>query len=105
MERRLNNQAKSRLDHFIVSEGWECHFNGVVQCALPKPVSDHALILLYGGRVRRGLSSFRFKLMWLKEEGYKDLLKSWWEGYKFSASASFIWSKVESFEIGLEKLE
>ncbi|RVW13121.1 hypothetical protein CK203_108693 [Vitis vinifera] len=104
LERRLNNQAKSRLDHFIVSEGWECHFNGVVQCALP----NQYLIIpysLYGGRVRRGLSSFRFKLMWLKEEGYKDLLKSWWEGYKFSASASFIWSKVESFEIGPEKLE
>ncbi|KAL6342305.1 hypothetical protein AAG906_007519 [Vitis piasezkii] len=28
--------------------------------------------------------------MWLKVEGFKDLLKSWWEGDSFSGSSSFI---------------
>ena len=28
--------------------------------------------------------------MWLKVEGFKDLLKSWWEGDNFSGSSSFI---------------
>ena len=28
--------------------------------------------------------------MWLKVKGFKDLLKSWWEGDSFSGSSSFI---------------
>ncbi|RVW51825.1 hypothetical protein CK203_085712 [Vitis vinifera] len=52
---------------------------GAVQYALPRLVSGHAPILLDGEGIRRGLTPFRFKIMWLKEEGFKDLLKSWWE--------------------------
>ncbi|RVW93853.1 Zinc finger CCCH domain-containing protein 37 [Vitis vinifera] len=47
----LNRQAMSRLDRFLVSEDWEGHFNGVVQCTLPRPVSDHFPILLDEGGV------------------------------------------------------
>ena len=49
---------------------------------------DHAPIPLDGGGVRRGLTPFRFGIIWLKEEGLKDLLKSWWEGYGFSGSST-----------------
>ena len=28
--------------------------------------------------------------MWLKEEGFKTVLRSWWEGLNFRGSASFI---------------
>ncbi|KAJ9671013.1 hypothetical protein PVL29_027135 [Vitis rotundifolia] len=28
--------------------------------------------------------------MWLNEEGFKNALKTWWEGFDFSGSASFI---------------
>ena len=45
----LNNQSHSMLDRFLVSNEWECHFSGVVQCVLPKPVSDHFPIFLDGG--------------------------------------------------------
>ncbi|RVX16592.1 Auxilin-like protein 1 [Vitis vinifera] len=55
---------------------------GAVQYALPRLVSGHAPILLDGEGIRRGLTPFRFKIMWLKEEGFKDLLKSWWERLK-----------------------
>ena len=67
----------SRLNRFLVSEDWESHFNGVVQCILPRPMSNHFPILLDGGRVRRGPTPFRFENTWLKEEGFKDLLKRW----------------------------
>lgn len=56
---------------------WEDLFSGVVQCILPRPVSDHSPILLDGGGLQRGPSPFRFENMWLKEEGFKDPLKSW----------------------------
>ena len=56
-------------------------------------MSDHFPILLDGGGVRRGSISFRFENMWLKEEGFKDLLRLWWDGLNFSRSASFILAK------------
>ena len=80
----------SRLNRFLVNEGWDCWFSGSMQCVLPRPVSDHFPILLNGGGLRRGPSPFRFENMWLKVEGFKDLLKLWWEGDNFSGSSSFI---------------
>ncbi|RVW41575.1 putative ribonuclease H protein [Vitis vinifera] len=47
----LNSQAMSKLDRFLVLEDWEGHFNGVVQCTLPRPVFDHFPILLDGEEV------------------------------------------------------
>ena len=79
----------SRLDRFLVFEDWESHFSGVVQCTLPRPVSDHFLILLDGGGVRRGPTPFCFENMWLKEE-FKELLKIWWQGFNFNGSYDFI---------------
>ena len=72
----LNNQSMSRLDHFLVIGDWESHFNGVVQYTLPRPMFDHFSIFLDGGGVRIGPTPFHFENMWLKEEGFKDLLKS-----------------------------
>ena len=59
----LNNQAHSRLDRFLVSKGWEGHFSSVLQCILPKPMSDHSPILLDVGGMWRGSSPFRFENM------------------------------------------
>ena len=40
--------------------------------------------------MRRGPTPFRFENMWLKEEGFKDVLRTWWEGLNFFGVASFI---------------
>ena len=75
---------------FLISEDWEVHFQGAIQVVLAKPVSDHSSILLDGGGMRRGPMPFRSENMWLKEEGFKEVLKKWWEGIQVSESASFI---------------
>ena len=85
-----NNQTKSRLDHFLIFEEWEDLFSGLVQSLLPRPTSDHHLILLDGGGMRRGPTSFRFENMWLKKEGFLFNLQDWWEGWCFQGSVSFI---------------
>ena len=52
-----NNRRLARLDRFLVTEDWNHHFGGVVQCVLPRPVSNHSPILLErrGGTFARGL--------------------------------------------------
>ena len=99
----LNGQYKSRLDRFLISEDWENHFSGVSQCTLPRPVSDHSLILLDGGGVRRGPIPFCFENMWLKEEGFKELLRGWWQGFNCSGSYSFVLSeKLKALKVKLK---
>lgn len=53
-------------------------------------MSDHFLILLDGGKARRGLIPFHLENMWMKKKGFKELLKGWWQGFNFSRSYSFI---------------
>ena len=82
----------SRIDRFIVTADWENHCNKVTQSCLPRPVSDHFPIMLDSVGVRTGPAPFRFELMWLKYEGFKDLLKGWWQNLHFYGSFSFILS-------------
>ena len=85
-----NNHSMSRLDRFLITADWECQFNNVVQSILPRPVSDHCPILLDSEGIRSGPSPFRFEIMWLKFEGFKDLLRNWWQGLHFVGSFSFV---------------
>ena len=65
-------------------------FRGVIKVVLAKPISNHSPILLDGRGMRRRPTPFRFENMWLKEEGFKEVLRKWWEGIQVSGSASFI---------------
>ena len=82
----------SRLDRFLVSADWESHCNKVIQRCLPRPVSYHFPTLLDSDGVRTGPCPFRFELMWLKYEGFKEILKGWWKNLQFHRSFSFILS-------------
>ncbi|RVX09019.1 LINE-1 reverse transcriptase-like [Vitis vinifera] len=84
-----NNQAWARLDRFLVTQDWLDCFSGIIQCRLPRPISDHFPILLKGGGVRKGPSPFRFENMWLKVDGFKELLRGWWQEAGGRGRASF----------------
>ena len=85
-----NNQRMSRLDRFLVSADWESQFSNVIQSSLPRPVSDHCPVMLDSDEIKSGPSPFRFENMWLKFEGFKDLLRDWWQSLHFSGSFSFV---------------
>ena len=62
----------------------------MVQSTLPRPVSDHCPVMLDSEGIKSGPSPFPFENMWLKFEGFKDLLRVWWQSLHFSGSFSFI---------------
>ena len=74
----LRNQNMARLDRFLVSQDWIDHHGNVVQLKLPRPTFDHAPLLLDCGGRRRGPTPFLFENMWLKVEGFQDMLEALW---------------------------
>ncbi|KAL6350788.1 hypothetical protein AAG906_031374 [Vitis piasezkii] len=96
-----NNQSWARLDRFLVTQQWLDMFSGVAQCRMHRPTSDHFPILLMGGGIRRGPTPFRFENMWLKVDGFIDLLRGWevfgrWKSTKLCPSNLEYWDGVES---------
>ncbi|RVX01885.1 Transposon TX1 uncharacterized 149 kDa protein [Vitis vinifera] len=81
----LNNQSWARLDRFLVSPNWIDQYSRATQRRLPRPTSDHFPILLEGGGLRRGPYPFKFENMWLKAEGFKELIEGWVEKNKAEA--------------------
>jgi hypothetical protein len=82
-----------RIDCFLVSPEFEAWFPGVMQKRLPCLCLDHFPILLDMGDVSRGRRPFKFENMWLKVEGFVDLVKQWWESYVFQGTLSFVFAR------------
>ena len=54
----LNNQTRSRLDRFLISNDWEGLFSDSTQSLLQRFTSNHHPILLDGGGMRSGPTPF-----------------------------------------------
>ena len=85
-----NNHSMSHLNRFLVTADWESQFSNVVQSTLPRPMSDHYPVMLDSEGIKSGPSPFCFENMWLKFEGFKDLLRVWSQSLHFYGSFSFI---------------
>ena len=54
--------------------------------------------------LKKGRNAFKFKNMWLKEEGFVERVWHWWNGYCFSGSPSFILGrKLKALKEDLKK--
>ncbi|RVW43928.1 hypothetical protein CK203_072334 [Vitis vinifera] len=61
-------------------------------------------IILEAGGFSSGKSPFRFENMWLKIDGFKDLVKSWWNGYSVEGYNSHcIAEKLKALKKDLKK--
>ena len=78
---------------------WDKRVFEKVDCAV-----DHCPLLVVAGNVKRGRSAFKFENMWLKEEGFVERVRHWWNEYRFSGSPSFILAhKLKALKEDLKK--
>ena len=86
------------------SEDWDCHFGGLRQIILSRPTSDHFPVLLEGGRCfKRGPYPFRSENVWIKEEGFKELITDWWNNFEFRGTSSFVLTeKIKALKVKLK---
>ncbi|RVW91339.1 hypothetical protein CK203_035398 [Vitis vinifera] len=71
--------------------------------ALPRMVFDHNPIVLEAKGFSSGKSPFRFENMWLKIDGFKDLVRSWWNGYSVEGySSHYIAEKLKALKKDLK---
>jgi len=73
------------------------HFQGMHQVILPKITSYHLPIFLYGKEVSSVNRPFKFENMWLEEDGFSELVKSFCSELQVSSSPSFILAKKVNF--------
>ena len=96
--------SRSRLDRFLLSTDWEEKFPSVCQHRLSRLLSDHFPIPLEGGNLQGGKKPFRFKNMWLKDEGFMERVCSWWESYHFHGTPSYtLANKLKMLKLDLKK--
>ena len=90
----------------MISEDWGSLYSRVVQSLLPMPVLDHNPILLDGNGLLRGPIPFRFENMWLKVNGFEELISSNWGELQFSGSVSFkLVEKLKALKLLLKRVE
>jgi hypothetical protein len=79
-----NGVSMSKLDRFLLSEGWVDTWTNPVVWALPRDVSDHCPIILRYNDVDWGPRPFRFKNFWLENSSFKDMVSKVWEEQHFT---------------------
>jgi hypothetical protein len=79
-----NGVSMSKLDRFLLSEGWADTWTNPVVWALPRDVSDHCPIILRYNDVDWGPRPFRLKNFWLENSSFKDMVSKVWEEQHFT---------------------
>ena len=96
--------SMSRLDRFLFTADWNEGFVNIFQKRLIRISSDHFPVLLDCGNIQRRSRPFRFENMWLKVEGFMELVKEWWESYSVNGTPSFVFAaKLKALKVDLKK--
>jgi hypothetical protein len=71
----------------------------LIQRRLPRPCSDNFSLLLDCGGMTRGAGPFKFENMWLRAEGFLELVKEWWDCYQYFGTPCYaLAKKIEASE-------
>jgi hypothetical protein len=71
------------LDKFLCIISWEREFPKCLNKSLPRFQSYHNALLLFTNTSRPvNQHLIKFDKSWSLQEGFDDLLKTWWQAYK-----------------------
>ncbi|GFS37592.1 hypothetical protein Acr_00g0052930 [Actinidia rufa] len=88
---------QSRLDRFLVSSEW-CEKFKIRQWGLPRPISDHYLLLISDEEKDWGPKIFRFMDAWLSHPKFMSIVKDVWENTNVTGWKAKL-KKILKFEL------
>ncbi|GKV29201.1 hypothetical protein SLEP1_g38147 [Rubroshorea leprosula] len=75
-----NGNQMSRIDRFLLSEGWLSKWCDTKQWGLTRTVSDHCPIMLKVNKMNWGPKPFKFFDAWLDDQGCRELISEGEQG-------------------------
>jgi hypothetical protein len=85
-----NGVLMSKLDRFLLLDGWVEKWSNPMVGALHRDVSDHCPIVLRYNDDDWGPCPFRFKKIWLENSSFKDFVSKVWEEQNFPGWMGYI---------------
>ncbi|CAK8564335.1 unnamed protein product [Lathyrus sativus] len=75
---KLDGSSMSRVDRFLVSEGWMHQWPNRVQICLEKSIYDHCPIIICDKEVNWGPKPFHMIKCWRDLKGYHNVVEESW---------------------------
>ncbi|KAK2356246.1 hypothetical protein QL285_093594 [Trifolium repens] len=99
-----NGVSMSKLNRFLISEGWLDRWHNPVVWALSRDVSDHCPIVLRYSAVDWGPRPFRFKNFWLQNPAFKVFVSKVWEDQHFTGwMGHIIKERLKGLKVEIKK--
>ncbi|XP_057425790.1 uncharacterized protein LOC130719169 [Lotus japonicus] len=85
-----NGQSMSRLDRFLVSDGWTNHWPHCFQSVLVRDISDHCPLLLRSVVQNWGPKPFRVLNCWFQHPSFKKFVLDSWSSFQVQGRGIFV---------------
>nr|KYP65076.1 hypothetical protein KK1_019694 [Cajanus cajan] len=87
---RPNGMARSKLDRFLISNGWATAWPGSTQFILSRNVSDHCPILLKVANLEWGPKPFRSLDCWFQDKNFMEFVRKAWSEIHVQGTGALI---------------
>ncbi|XP_057453055.1 uncharacterized protein LOC130744910 [Lotus japonicus] len=99
-----NGQSMSRLDRFLVSQGWASTWPHCFQVVLDRDISDHCPLLLRLVAQNWGPKPFRVLNCWFQHHSFKKFVEDSWTKLQVQGRGIFIFKeKLKMLKADLKK--
>ncbi|XP_019433565.1 PREDICTED: uncharacterized protein LOC109340346 [Lupinus angustifolius] len=99
-----NGNAMSRIDRFLVNDGWLVSWGNLVQLGLPKTFSDHCPILLKIDNSDWGPTPFHTNNCWFSDHRFNQFVVEEWKKLEINGRGSFVFKeKLKKLKVALKR--
>lgn len=84
-----DGRSMSRIDRFLLSEGFISNWNISAQLIGDRDISHHCPIWLISTNTNGGPKPFKFNNCWVEHKEFMSFVKEYWESFNVEGSASY----------------